>query len=592
MGLSRLRSDKKMSMCTVSLLLLIFVLPLARTLDVQKDGLAKTNDNASESTTLNSKILRRLFQGAKYPIICSFLKPPEESEMFEIVGTMDMIDVTDDEIYVMIHSFGDHIRQKIQFPSLTLEEEMSAKLHKKPPPYNSRYFERYPFTNYTTITGFSCYRNLEGSYETMEVLANQYTNLVEVIDIGPSHLKSIGEGGYEMKALKLTNRDSTAAKAPLFIICGLHARELAPTEICARFAEDMLESYGTDADKTWILDQTEIHIIMQANPDGRKYEETFMNWKRKNMNFNKPFYCLPCNSDTKKGVDLNRNFPHSEWGTIGVGRLCQDTYPGTSPGSEKETEAVTNYVLSVLPPGSNAVDETTGAYVAESKGTFIDIHSYMQAILWPWAFANEVDAPNKEGLTALAKKMAAKTSPQYASNNDIYPTAGDTTDWAYEAIGVAAYTIEVGYEFHEPCDVFENTVLANGMNTLLYAARVANAPYKYPKGPEVISLSLPSNITLSETLSVEVVVSDSLGTIFYDTVLQNVAAIRLYIDSHPYDDDAAPVAELSQNFGATASETFEVSLSGYGVGRHTIFIQAEDDDGLGPVYSQFFETIN
>jgi carboxypeptidase T len=96
-----------------------------------------------------------------------------------------------------------------------------------------------------------------------------------------------------------------------------------------RFAETLIEGYGVDADLTWLLDEHEIHLMLHANPDGRKQAETGLSW-RKNTNEN---YCGA--TSTSRGADLNRNFAF-QWGCCGgsSGDACSSTFRGASAASE------------------------------------------------------------------------------------------------------------------------------------------------------------------------------------------------------------------------------------------------------------------
>ena len=513
------------------------------------------------------------------------------------MGSMDVVEVIESRYFVMIHDVWEHFDFEAIGQDTKIEEEMTLDLHKVPEPYSSSYFDRrmnagrphYPRIN----KAYSCYRNVEGSYRTMEFLRDAYPRLVDVIDIGPSHLKSIGRGGREMKVLKLTNKDSNVSKAPLFVLCSIHPRELAPAESCARFAEDILEQYGTDADKTWILDHTEIHMVLQGNPDGRKDEEQKLHFRRKNMDISSTFRSCFCRKKDK-GVDINRNFPHSKWGTTNEGGKCKPTYPGKSAGSEKETQAIVNYMKSVLPPGTNRVDRRTDKYMPDSKGVLLDIHSYGQALFWPYAYAKNAMAPNDTDLMVFAKKMASHTSPQYTSDNEVYVTSGDTTDWAYESIGVAAYTVEIGSRFHELCSNFENIELANVLNILLYAARVSHAPYQLPKGPDIVSFGMSSSVlSATDTLSIIAEVSHNenvWGNKFQKTF---IADVNIFIDNHPFDDNAVPDVQVTNESRSMQKEVMiDVPMSGLSMGKHTIYVQIYDIQGAGPVYAKFIEIID
>lgn len=562
---------------------------------------------------------RRLKDELKYPIISSSPMPEKDSIEYTFIEFMDVIDVKGDRVYVMIHHAKEYFEYEVVIKDARFEKEATAELHKEPEPYTSPYFARKSSNtpDYSTINGYSCYRDVEGTYQTMEYLNTTYPNLTEIIDIGPSHLKSIGEGGREMKVLKLTNKSEVNFnKSHLFIICSIHARELAPAEACTRFAEDLLEQYGTDSDKTWILDYTEIHMILEGNPDGREDEEANLHLRRKNMNFGEPISedcepispsipCLlkkkifepdrrtqscvpiyPC-FETRNGVDLNRNFPHSQWNTVGTGSRCDETFAGYGAGSEQETINIVNYMEGVLPPGTNQRDPQTGAYPPDTKGVLMDVHSFGQDFFWPYAYSASVDEPNDIELTAFAKKLASHTSPEYSHDNVVYFTSGDTTDWAYDAIGIAPFTIEMGISFHEGCTNFEDVELANAMNSLLYAARVANAPYQLPLGPEIFWMSVGTSENQVELM---IKISDSERALGYTTGNQGIVSLNVFIDEHPYLTNATPAFE--QTYPGTSSSVIDSILfntTGFDLGedKHILYLQAFDTNGPGPVYSRY-----
>jgi len=55
---------------------------------------------------------------------------------------------------------------------------------------------------------------------------------------------------------------------------GIHTREYAPPDLASQWAECLIDDYGNNADITAMLDHTEIHLVLQANPDGRQVAET------------------------------------------------------------------------------------------------------------------------------------------------------------------------------------------------------------------------------------------------------------------------------------------------------------------------------
>ena len=305
-----------------------------------------------------------------------------------------------------------------------------------------------------------------------------------------------------MKVLKLTNSAVPGSKPKLFITAAIHAREYTTAELVTRFAEYLVNNYGTNPDATWILDHHEIHIMLHTNPDGRKQAETGLSW-RKNTNQN---YCGA--TSTSRGADLNRNFAF-QWGCCGgsSGSQCSDTYRGPSPASEPEVQAVQTYMRSIFP--DQRADPLTAAAPIDATGVYLDVHSYSQLVLWPWGFTTTV-APNGSALQTLGRKFAYfnNYTPQQAF--ELYFTDGTTDDYGYGDLGVASYTFELGTSFFQDCSTFENTILPNNLQALIYAAKVVRTPYMTPAGPDALSVTAtPATVTLGQTVNLTAIINDT-----------------------------------------------------------------------------------
>lgn len=233
-------------------------------------------------------------------------------------------------------------------------------------------------TQYETIQGHDCFRNLKGMTESMFDLEVNYPELLSVSDIGDSYLKStndnndeypLPQNGYDIYAMNITSSDSerkSSRKGKTLIISGVHAREYAPPELAMRFAEMLLKGYGVDSDITWILRRTEVHFILHVNPDGRYVAETYpsTSW-RKNLNPGK----LRC--PLKAGVDINRNFDFM-WGDLdGASDYeCDNTYHGRFPESEPETRAVVEYAKLLFPEDQRKEDPEDEIDIPLGEGKF------------------------------------------------------------------------------------------------------------------------------------------------------------------------------------------------------------------------------
>ncbi len=300
-----------------------------------------------------------------------------------------------------------------------------------------------------------------GGYMTVdEILAYEaaltayFPEITQLVDYGDSYSKMVGGvttprgdyiAGYDLQAIRVTNRAIPGPKPVSIIYTGLHAREISGPEIGLRFLEYLAAYYGYDPDVTWIVDHHETWIIPLANPDGHWYVELGTRppyngnpwlW-RKNGN------PTGCNTwpGPGKGVDLNRNFA-DHWGGVGSsGQPCNDTYRGQSVASEPETFATQDLVRTLIPdqrgPNDNdpAPDNTTGI--------FIDVHTYGGYVLWPWGHTS-APPPNSSGLRDVGRKLASYNGYLAGqSNQTLYPTTGTSNGWVYTELGAPAYTIEL-----------------------------------------------------------------------------------------------------------------------------------------------------
>jgi hypothetical protein len=264
------------------------------------------------------------------------------------------------------------------------------------------------------IPGYPCYRTVEETYDTAVQLVADYPHLATWIDIGDSWDKTAAGGppGYALMVLRLTNDEISGPKPPLYIFGSIHAREYTAAELATRFAEHLLANYDVDPDVTWLLDYHEIHLVLQAHPDGRKKAETGLLWRK---NTNDSDGCTIANS---YGVDLNRNFEFY-WNSGGSsGDPCNNLYRGSSAASEPETQAYQNYGWSIL--DDQREDPISIPAPITTTGIFIDLHSYGEEFFWSWGWTPNPLPPNHTGLQTLARKMGFFND--YDANHQSGPT--------------------------------------------------------------------------------------------------------------------------------------------------------------------------
>jgi hypothetical protein len=434
------------------------------------------------------------------------------------------------------------------------------------------------------IPGFPCYRTVEETFATAAGLAAARPDLATWTDFGDTWQKTVGEGGHDMWVLRLTNAAVAGPKPKLVVTAAIHAREYTTAELATRFAERLVAGHGVDPDATWILDHHEVHLVLQTNPDGRKRAETGQSW-RKNTNRN---YCFPASNN--RGADLNRNFEF-EWGCCEGSSVdsCDPTYRGPFPASEPEVQAVQAYLLAQLPDHRGpALDDPAPA---DASGLYLDLHSFSELVLWPWGFSGA--APNATALTTLGRKLAFFNgyAPQQAI--ELYPSDGTTIDFVYGETGVAAFAFEIGTAFFESCSSFESTVLPENMDALVYAAKVARAPYLTPSAPDTTGLALtPAFVQAGESVSL----TATLDGLRYNHTNgaefpPSAASGRYYVDVPPWSGGAVarPLVAADGSFGGKVEGvTAEIDTTGLAGGRHTVFVQSVNQHGVpGPISAAF-----
>lgn len=435
------------------------------------------------------------------------------------------------------------------------------------------------------IPGYPCYRTVEETYATGQQIAIDHPGLATWIDIGDSWKKFAfgSDSGHDIMVLRLTNAQVSGSKPKLFILSSIHAREYAPAELNTRFAEYLVNNYGTDPDATWLLDHHEIHLLLNGNPDGRERAEAGKYW-RKNTDNN---YC----SDTdSRGADLNRNFEFL-WGCCNGSsdRHCDITYRGPAPASEPETQAIQNYVRSIYP--DQREDALSSPAPADASGVFIDLHSYGELVLWPWGFTYDAP-PNHEALRTLGRKFAYFNGYTPEQSIELYPTDGTTDDFAYGELGIAGYTFELGTAFFQSCSTFEGDILSDNLAALLYAAKIVRTPYQTPAGPDSMAVNISPKFAVKGH---EVILSATIDDTFYSggELTQSIVAAEYYIDVPPWVSSTTPVSFAMSAQDGSFDEPSEpvmasVDTTGLASGRHILFVRGLDADGNWGAFTATF----
>jgi len=267
---------------------------------------------------------------------------------------------------------------------------------------------------------------LNGAYHSYQELASDLRSLATSYP-GLAQLHILGKSleNRNIYALKISDNVSLKENEAKVAFLGCHhAREWISVEVPLLIGRNLLENYNGDSRIKNLVDSAEIWIIPLVNPDGLEY--SILNYRlwRKNRRFNQ---------DGSYGVDLNRNYSY-QWAYDNLGSSPEpraETYRGTAPFSEPETEAVKNLFLK------------------NSFQAAISYHSYSQIILYPWGFMDQA-TDQEELLSQLAAQMASLISQVNGrfyeigrASSSLYLTNGDFADWIYGFFQIPVFTIEL-----------------------------------------------------------------------------------------------------------------------------------------------------
>ena len=386
------------------------------------------------------------------------------------------------------------------------------------------------------IPGYACYETVEETLAAAQGMVAARPQLAALVDIGDSWQKSTNRGGYDMAVLRLTNAATTgtggAPKPKLFITSAIHAREYVTAPLSLAFAKWLFDGHGVNADATWLLDHHEVHLLLQTNPDGRKKAEAGPVVAQEHQH-----------RLLRRTQQQPRRRPQPQLHV----QLEQHQRPGLQrqpvrpdlprPQRRERTRDAGRRGLHPQPLARPPRPGQTDAAPADTSGIHLDLHSYSELVLWPWG-DTPTAAPNGAALQTLGRRFAWFNDYTPTQSIGLYPTDGTSDGPGYGELGVAAYTFELGTSFFQNCTSYENTIKPRNLQALVYAAKVARAPYQLPGGPDVTALSLSAAVVDAGTpVTLTASVTD---TRFNQSngaePVQAIAAVQAFVDVPPWAD--------------------------------------------------------
>ncbi|USQ83223.1 M14 family metallopeptidase [Streptomyces phaeoluteigriseus] len=277
-----------------------------------------------------------------------------------------------------------------------------------------------------------------------------YPNIISKRVIGTSYQ------GRNIVAIKISDNVGTDEAEPEVLFTHhQHAREHLTVEMALYLIRELGAGYGTDSRVTNMVNNREIWIVPDLNPDGGEYDVAtgaYRSWRKNRQ---------PNSGSTAVGTDMNRNWAY-RWGCCGgsSGSPSSETYRGTAPESAPEVKVVANFVRSRVVGG-----------VQQIKAG-IDFHTYSELVLWPFGYTSAdtttgMTADDRNAFATVGRSMAASNgyTPEQAS--DLYITDGSIDDYLWGTHKIFAYTFEMypgssgGGGFYPPDEVIERETARN-----------------------------------------------------------------------------------------------------------------------------------
>ena len=260
---------------------------------------------------------------------------------------------------------------------------------------------------------------------------------------------SVARGPFQQHLYRIgAHRDGS--KVGVFLFCQQHAREWTTSLTCQETAHQLVENYATDPQTKQLLDNVEVFISPNSNPDGAHYSMYDASVQRKTM----PNYCPATgNSDpaarTTWGVDMNRNMGEYSLfdGYFGASTSCtSETFAGPSEYSEPESR-----------------NEKWVADTFPNIKFMNNIHSFGGYFMWaPGSYKNDgfrttAPAPNigienyffeagEKILKRIKDVRGTVILPERTGPiaDVLYSAAGNSADDGWYRKGIIAYSFETG----------------------------------------------------------------------------------------------------------------------------------------------------
>ena len=352
------------------------------------------------------------------------------------------IDDTSLEVIHRLQDLGvdlDHVQQKKgEFIQFAIPENLTSALSEDGIPFHVIHddLEAYYASRLYNISSRDFDYGSMGGYYTHDEVVEHLVELSEDYPNVVSELQYLGESyeGRPIYAVKLSDNPNSDENEPEVLYTGLHhAREPMSYMNLFYYMYWLVENYNIDDEATALLNNREMWFIPMVNPDGLVYNQGINlnggGMQRKN-------HRNTCSSNDDQydwdGIDLNRNYSY-QWAFDDEGSspdLCSQTYRGSAPFSEPETQIIRDFVEDHNFP------------------IVLNYHSYGNLLIHPLGYIAGLLPPEPD--LSIFREFGDEMTMynNYLMGTGIetvgYTVNGEACDWMYGEHGIYAYTPEIG----------------------------------------------------------------------------------------------------------------------------------------------------
>jgi len=290
------------------------------------------------------------------------------------------------------------------------------------------------------------YYNYDNMTKDLQIYAQENPDIMKLEALGETY-----QGRTIWGVIISDNADINENEAGVLLMGAHHGNEKPSFEVCMYFIKFLCDNYGlsdTDNDNdgdinedpvdgidndndglidedpdekriTDVVDTTQIFIIPMVNPDG--------------VEANTRINCAE-----PAGVDLNRNYPYkweyydyfpALYGDRWTGSPGTWNYRGENPFSEKETQAVRDFVID------------------QDIKISLSYHSYGEFIIYPWMHSS-AKTPHEEFFISIGEGIVAINDYDLETGRNYFiprlgGTIGTSENWLYSEKGILSYTVEL-----------------------------------------------------------------------------------------------------------------------------------------------------